>query len=132
MTLPLSRPAIVCRECPSEETELVLLSGRQALRCRLCRTTWRPYETPHSPAPDYRAAYRTAPPADEERETCLALQAGLDAAATTAKVARERGPDNETRRLLLLLRWAALADPGASGTDVRSDQGPLGALAEDG
>lgn len=87
MGMSVSRPATVCRMCPGLKTDVVAAEGRQVLRCRACRRTWRPYDTSPSPAPDYRTAYRTAQPEREEDEALAALEAGLDAATAAAKAA---------------------------------------------
>ncbi|MEU2245033.1 hypothetical protein ABZ572_37250 [Streptomyces sp. NPDC018338] len=120
--MSVSRPAIVCRMCPGRKTEVVAAEGRQVLRCRTCRRTWRPYDTYPSPAPDYRTAYSTAPPEREEGDALAALEAGLDAATTVAKAAGKRRPDPMAGRLLLLRR-AMLADRRAYVTELEHLRG---------
>ncbi|MFB9601458.1 hypothetical protein ACFFTQ_00510 [Streptomyces roseofulvus] len=98
------------------QTDVLTVEGRQVLRCRRCRRTWPPYDTSPSPAPDYRTAYRTAPPEYEEDEALAALEASLDTATATAKASGRR-PAPMARRLLLLRR-AALADRRAYATEL--------------
>ncbi|PVC76586.1 hypothetical protein DBP18_07825 [Streptomyces sp. CS081A] len=117
MQQAMERPAIVCRMCPGMKTDVIPVEGRQALRCQRCRRTWPSYDTSPSPAPDYRTAYCTAPPEQEEDGALTALEASLDTATAAAKRAGERRPAPMARRLLLLRR-AAPADRRASATEL--------------